>query len=74
MVGELSWLANSCDAILFRCALLDNLTSINFIQYLAIKQEPEKFLVNSVLFWLGVQRYKVCCLFVYVMDLSILNS
>lgn len=58
-VGELSWMANSREAILFRRALQDNLTCANFIQYLAIKQEPEQFLVNNVLFWLEVQRYKV---------------
>lgn len=65
-VGELSWMANSRDAILFRRALQDNLTCANFIQYLAIKQEPEQFLVNNVLFWLEVQRYKVCYLHVYI--------
>jgi len=64
-VGELSWMTNSREAILFRRALLDNLTCANFIQYLAIKQEPEQFLVNNVLFWLEVQRYKVYTLFVF---------
>ena len=58
--GELNWMTNSLDAILFRRALQDHTTCANFIQYLGIKEEPEQFLVNNVLFWLEVQRFKAC--------------
>ena len=53
-------MTNSLDAILFRRALQDHTTCANFIQYLGIKEEPEQFLVNNVLFWLEVQRFKAC--------------
>ena len=52
-------MTNSLDAILFRRALQDHDTCANFIQFLGIKEEPEQFLVNNVLFWLEVQRFKV---------------
>lgn len=52
-------MTNSLDAIKFRRALQDHTTCANFIQYLGIKEEPEQFLVNNVLFWLEVQRFKV---------------
>ena len=53
-------MTNSLEAILFRRALQDHDTCANFIQFLGIKEEPEQFLVNNVLFWLEVQRFKVC--------------
>jgi len=52
-------MTNSLDAILFRRALQDHDSCANFIQFLGIKEEPEQFLVNNVLFWLEVQRFKV---------------
>jgi len=57
--GDLNWMTNSLEAILFRRALQDHTTCANFIQYISIKEEPGQFLVNNVLFWLEVQRYKV---------------
>ncbi|KAK3091838.1 hypothetical protein FSP39_023074, partial [Pinctada imbricata] len=53
---ESKWVSSSKDIIVFRKALLNPITALQFRRYVSIKGDS---LENDVLFWLEVQRFKV---------------
>ncbi len=53
---ESKWVTSSKDLIVFRKALNNPLTSLQFRKYISLKGDN---LENDVLFWQEVQKYKV---------------
>ena len=53
---ESKWVSSSKDVIVFRKALLNPVTSLQFRRYVSIKGDNYE---NDVLFWQEIQRYKV---------------
>lgn len=51
------WQSSSRELMEFRRALSNPITATQFRKYVSLKGD---FLENDVLFWIEVQRYKVC--------------